>query len=58
VRTLLANDLVDELHLLLYPVMLGRGKKIWADDAHSAFTLKSSAPYPTGVVGLHYVRQR
>ena len=58
VRTLLANDLVDELHLLLYPLTLGRGKRIWADNAYSGFTLKSATPYPTGVVALDYVRQR
>jgi dihydrofolate reductase len=58
VRTLLAHDLVDELHLLLYPLTLGRGKRIWADDAHTGFTLRSATPYPTGVVGLDYVRQR
>jgi dihydrofolate reductase len=58
VRTLLANDLVDELHLLLYPLTLGRGKRIWPDDAHAGFTLRSATPYPTGVVGLDYVRQR
>ncbi|MEO8480798.1 MAG: dihydrofolate reductase family protein [Acidobacteriota bacterium] len=56
VRALLAHDLVDELHLLLYPVTLGRGKRIWDDTAHTGFTLKSASPYPTGVVGLHYVR--
>ena len=56
VRTLLAHDLVDELHLLVYPVTLGRGKRIWADGKHTGFTLKSATPYPTGVVGLHYVR--
>ncbi|SRR6266542_1122801 len=58
VRTLLAHDLVDELHLLLYPLTLGRGKRIWADDAHIGFALRSATPYPTGVVGLEYVRQR
>jgi dihydrofolate reductase len=58
VRTLLAHDLVDELHLLLYPLTLGRGKRIWADDAHTGFTLRSATPYPTGVVGLDYVRQQ
>jgi dihydrofolate reductase len=58
VRTLLAHDLVDGLHLLVYPLTLGRGKRIWADDAHTGFTLKSATPYPTGVVGLDYVRQR
>jgi dihydrofolate reductase len=58
VATLLAHDLVDELHLLLYPLTLGRGKRIWAPDAHSRFTLTSARPYPSGVVGLHYARQR
>jgi dihydrofolate reductase len=57
VRTLLHHDLVDELHVLLYPLTLGRGKRIWADDARTGFTLRSATPYPTGVVGLHYERE-
>jgi dihydrofolate reductase len=31
VHTLLAHDLVDELHLLLYPLMVGGGKRLFAD---------------------------
>ena len=58
VRTLLAHDLVDELHLLVYPLTLGRGKRIWSDEARTGFTLRSATPYPTGVVGLDYARQR
>jgi dihydrofolate reductase len=58
VHTLLENDLVDELHLLLYPLTLGKGKRVFAPNKHATFTLKSATPYPSGVVGLHYERQR
>jgi dihydrofolate reductase len=58
VHALLAHDLVDELHLLVYPLTLGSGKRVLPNGVHATFTLRSAAPYPTGVVGLHYVRQR
>jgi len=57
-HTLLEHDLVDELHLLVYPLMLGSGKRLFADGVRQEFKLVSSKPYPSGVVGLHYVRQR
>ena len=57
VRTLLANDLVDGLHLLVYPLTLGGGKRIWADGVHTTFALRSATPYPTGVVALDYERR-
>ena len=57
VHALIANDLVDELHLLLYPITLGAGKKVLPDGVPAKFSLKSAKPYPTGVVGLHYARQ-
>jgi dihydrofolate reductase len=56
VHTLLAHDLVDELHLLVYPLTLGGGKRLLPDGVRQAFRLKSATPYPTGVVGLHYSR--
>ena len=58
VHALLEHDLVDELHLLVYPITLGNGKRVFANGINSAFALKSATPYPTGVVGLHYKRQR
>ncbi len=57
VYALLAEDLVDELHLLLYPLTLGSGKRILPSGVYATFSLKSATPYPTGVVGLHYTRQ-
>jgi len=58
VHALLAHDLVDELHLLVYPLVLGSGKRVLPGALHATFELLSATPYPTGVVGLHYARRR
>lgn len=57
VHALLENDLVDELHLLVYPLLLGSGKRVFPTKGHATFALTSATPYPSGVVGLHYARQ-
>ncbi|HMG12388.1 MAG TPA: dihydrofolate reductase family protein [Gemmatimonadaceae bacterium] len=57
-HALLAADLVDELHLTVYPLTLGSGKRVIPGGLHSTFALTSATPYPTGVVGLHYTRKR
>jgi len=58
VHTLLSNDLVDELHLLVYPLTVGKGKRLFPEGLHARFTVKEATPYPTGVVGVHYIRER
>jgi dihydrofolate reductase len=58
VHALLAHDLVDELHLLVYPLSLGGGKRVFPEGVHARFTLTEATPYPTGVLGLHYTRAR
>jgi dihydrofolate reductase len=58
VHTLFEHDLVDELHLLLYPLVLGGGKRLLPAGVHATFKLKAATPYPSGVVGLHYERDR
>ena len=54
VQALLAANLVDELHLLVYPLILGGGKTIFPGKHPAQFKLTGSKTYPTGVVGLHY----
>jgi dihydrofolate reductase len=58
VHALFAHDLVDELHLLLYPLTVGGGKRLLPAGVYATFRLLAATPYPSGVVGLHYARQR
>jgi dihydrofolate reductase len=58
VHALLEHDLVDELHLLLYPLTLGTGKRLFPAGVHTTFQLQSATPYPTGVISLDYLRRR
>lgn len=44
VHALLAQDLVDELHLLLYSLTLGSGKRVLPSGMHAAFRLMSATP--------------
>jgi dihydrofolate reductase len=56
-HTLLHNDLVDELHLHMYPLALGSGKRVFPSSGpERRYALRSATPYPTGVVGLRYTR--
>jgi dihydrofolate reductase len=58
VRGLLAEGLVDELHLFVYPVALGEGKRLWSDGSGTAvrtkLALTASQAYDNGVVHLAY----
>lgn len=56
VRQLLAAGLVDELRLMIFPIVLGRGKRLFDDNAQaSAFTLAHSTSTPGGVLITRYV---
>jgi len=58
VRQRLATDLVDELRLLVYPILLGRGKRLFDDNTQaSTFRLDVSQPSPSGVLVNRYVRE-
>jgi len=57
VHLLLKHDLVDELRLKIYPLILGRGKKLFDDDSvPSAFTLTESHVTSKGVIIANYRR--
>ena len=57
IQTLLKNDLVDELWLKTFPVVLGTGKKLFADGAVPAgFSVEKTSVSPSGVVIATYKR--
>ncbi len=57
VQTLLANDLVDELWLKIFPVTLGKGKKLFGEGTiPAAFKLVQSTVTPSGVIMASYKR--
>lgn len=58
VHTLARNDLVDEYSLLVYPLVLGDGKKLFADGKQRGLRLVETRSYPTGVVLMRYVVER
>lgn len=56
-HSLLASDLIDKLTLLIYPVILGHGKRLFDDAAlPSSFRLASSKTSGTGVIMATYER--
>ena len=58
VHALLANDLVDAMSIFTVPVVLGGGKKLFADgSAPHAFRLTRSRASPNGVIVGHYERE-
>lgn len=58
VHTLARHDLVDEYSLLVYPVVLGSGKKIFPDDHRINLRLLESHAFPSGVVLMRYAPER
>jgi dihydrofolate reductase len=49
--TLLEHGLADEVNLLVYPVLVGTGKRFFAEGTPArAFTLENTQAFPTGIV--------
>lgn len=57
IQMLLENDLVDELWLMIHPLTLGEGRKLFVNGAiPAAFTLVEGAITPSGVIIANYKR--
>jgi dihydrofolate reductase len=58
IQTLLANDLADQLWLKVFPVTLGKGKRLFGEGTiPAAFTLTDSKISPSGVIIASYRRE-
>jgi dihydrofolate reductase len=55
VRALLSDGLVDQLHLFVYPLLLGSGRRLFPDPGERMpLTLDDSQTYDNGVLHLTY----
>jgi dihydrofolate reductase len=57
IQTLLAKGLIDEIRLMIFPLLLGKGKRLFGDGAMpAAFKLTRSNASTTGVIMATYER--
>jgi dihydrofolate reductase len=57
IHLLLAYDLVDELRIKTYPIILGKGKRLFNDESvAAAFKLTDSIVTPSGIIIATYKR--
>jgi dihydrofolate reductase len=57
IQTLLRHDLVDQLWLKVFPIILGTGKRLFGEGTvPAAFTMTHSEATPSGVIVARYER--
>ena len=54
VRWLLANGLLDELNLMVHPIAVGHGHRLFEDTPTHPLQLVRSETFTTGVLSLTY----
>ena len=54
VRSLLRDGLLDELRVLVHPIVVGRGGRLFEDDTTRALELAAHQVFRTGVLNLTY----
>ena len=58
VQALMQHDLVDRYRLLVYPVVLGKGKRLFKEGIPATLKLLGSQSFSSGVVALVYEPDR
>ena len=58
VQTLMQHDLVDRYRLLVYPLVLGKGKRLFDEETTATLKLLESQAFSSGVVALIYEPDR
>ena len=54
VQTLMQHDLVDRYRLLVYPVVLGKGKRLFKEGTTATLKLVEARSFSSGVAALIY----
>lgn len=58
VHSLAEHDLIDDYWLIVYPLALGGGKRVFADGTRLNLKLVEARPLPSGVIITHYTVDR